>query len=272
MINRLVEPTSGTIELFGRDVRSVPAPELRRGIGYVIQQGGLFPHRTVAANIGTVPSLLGWDKAKVRERVGELAGLLDLDPDLLRRYPAALSGGQRQRVGVARALAANPPVLLMDEPYSAVDPVVRARLQDDLLLLQRKVRKTVVLVTHDIEEAVKLADRIVLLGVGGQVLQDGTPDELLRAPAGERVGRFLGQERALRRLGLRTCSELELGPPGGAADGSPSVPASATAREALDVLVATGAGAVVVRTAEGAELGWLDLARISAALAGADER
>lgn len=266
MINRLVEPTSGTIELLGRNVESVPAPELRRGIGYVIQQGGLFPHRTVAANIGTVPSLLGWGKRRIRDRVEELVDLVGLDRAILGRYPAALSGGQRQRVGVARALAADPPVLLMDEPYSAVDPVVRERLQDELLLLQRKVRKTVVLVTHDVEEAVKLADRIALLDVGGVLLQFDSPDELLRAPADDRVARFLGRERALRRLGLLTVGELTLAAPRAA--GLPAVPTGSTAREALDLLVSTGAPALAVTGSDGNVLGSVDLAIISAAVGG----
>ena len=209
MINRLEEPTGGRIELGGVDVRAVPAHELRRGIGYVIQQTGLFPHRTVADNIATVPQLLGWPKAKVKARVDELVDLVGLDPAILRRYPAALSGGQQQRVGVARALAADPPVLLMDEPYSAVDPIVRGRLQDELLELQRRVRKTVVLVTHDIDEAIKLADRIAILDVGGVLAQYASPADLLRSPASPFVERFLGRERALRRMALLTVADAE---------------------------------------------------------------
>jgi osmoprotectant transport system ATP-binding protein len=207
MINRLEEPTRGRIEVGGSDIRSVPVHELRRGIGYVIQQTGLFPHRTIAQNIATVPQLLGWDKARVRDRVQELVDLVGLDPSLLGRYPAALSGGQQQRVGVARALAADPPVLLMDEPYSAVDPIVRARLQDELLELQRRVRKTVVFVTHDIDEAIKLADRVAILDVGGVVAQYAPPAELLRSPANDFVKRFLGRERALRRMALLTVAD-----------------------------------------------------------------
>jgi len=207
MINRLEEPTSGRIEVGGRDVRSVPSHELRRGIGYVIQQTGLFPHRTVAANIATVPHLLGWDKARIRARVAELVEIVGLDPELLERYPAALSGGQQQRVGVARALAADPPVLLMDEPYSAVDPIVRAHLQDELLDLQRRLRKTVVFVTHDVDEAIKLADRVAILELGGVLQQYAPPAELLRAPANEFVERFLGRERALRRMALLTVAD-----------------------------------------------------------------
>jgi len=209
MINRLEEPTAGRLEVGGVDVHEVPVHELRRGIGYVIQQTGLFPHRTVAQNIATVPELLGWDKARVRGRVQELVDLVGLLPEILSRYPAELSGGQQQRVGVARALAADPPVLLMDEPYSAVDPIVRARLQDELLDLQRRVRKTVVLVTHDIDEAIKLADRIAILGIGGSLQQYAPPADLLRSPANEFVERFLGRERALRRMALLTVSDAD---------------------------------------------------------------
>src|SRR5690606_15518729 len=183
MTNRLIEPTEGTVCLGGTDIRTLPVHELRRGIGYVIQQPGLFPHRTVGDNIATVPHLLGWGRDRVTRRVAELTDLLGLERDMLHRYPAALSGGQQQRVGVARALAADPPVLLMDEPYSAVDPIVRARLQDELLALQRRMRKTIVLVTHDIDEAIKLADRIAILGIGGVVQQVDTPAEMLRSPA-----------------------------------------------------------------------------------------
>ena len=210
MINRLIEPTSGTVWLGGTDARTLPAHELRRGIGYVIQQAGLFPHRKVRDNIATVPRLLGWDKHLVNDRVDELADLLGLDRDLLGRYPAALSGGQQQRVGVARALAADPPVLLMDEPYSAVDPIVRARLQDELLDLQQRVQKTIVLVTHDIDEAIKLADRIVMLRVGGVIAQVGAPAELLRSPADEFVADFMGHDRGIRRLSLVTVDEVAL--------------------------------------------------------------
>ena len=210
MINRLIEPTGGTIEVQGRSIVDLPVHELRRGIGYVIQQTGLFPHKTIAANIATVPSLLGWDKDRVRERTTELVDLVGLDPELLDRYPSELSGGQQQRVGVARALAADPPILLMDEPYSAVDPIVRARLQDELILLQARVHKTIVLVTHDIDEAIKLADHIAILDVGGVLEQFGPPAELLRSPANEFVANFLGRERALKRMALLRVRDVEL--------------------------------------------------------------
>jgi osmoprotectant transport system ATP-binding protein len=208
MINRLIEPTSGTIEVNGRPAGDLRVHELRRGIGYVIQHTGLFPHRTVAANIATVPKLLGWDKRRVRERVEELVDLVGLDRQLLTRYPGALSGGQQQRVGVARALAADPPILLMDEPYSAVDPIVRARLQDELLDLQRRVHKTIVLVTHDVDEAIKLGDRVVILNVGGILEQVAPPATLLAEPASPFVADFLGEERGLKRLALLHVRDL----------------------------------------------------------------
>ena len=210
MINRLIEPTAGTVWVEGVDIRTQPAHELRRGIGYVIQQAGLFPHRTVGDNIATVPKLLGWDRGRIAGRVAELADLLRLDRGLLGRYPAALSGGQQQRVGVARALAADPPVLLMDEPYSAVDPIVRAQLQDELLTLQREVHKTIVFVTHDIDEAIKLADRIAILTVGGILEQLDTPGEMLRAPASDFVADFLGDDRGIKRLSIMTVGDATL--------------------------------------------------------------
>jgi osmoprotectant transport system ATP-binding protein len=208
MINRLIEPTSGTIEINGVDVMSQSPQELRRGIGYVIQQVGLFPHRTIASNIATVPTMLGWEKSKSAARVEELTTLVGLDHELLDRYPDELSGGQQQRVGVARALAADPPVLLMDEPFGAVDPIVRGRLQDELLDLQRKVSKTIVLVTHDVDEALRVADRIALMNVGGVIEQLATPDELMRAPASDFVKSFVGEDRGLRRLALNRVSAL----------------------------------------------------------------
>ncbi len=214
MINRLIEPTAGRIEIEGDDVSNQPPVELRRGIGYVIQQVGLFPHRTIAANIATVPRSLGWDRSRVQERVRELAGVVGIDAQMLDRYPDELSGGQQQRVGVARALAADPPVLLMDEPFGAVDPIVRGRLQDELLELQNRLHKTIVLVTHDLDEAIKVADQVALLNVGGILEQYATPDELLRAPASEFVERFVGEDRSMRRLALATVGDLpfEAGP------------------------------------------------------------
>jgi osmoprotectant transport system ATP-binding protein len=249
MINRLVEPTSGTIMVLGEDQRSLPAHELRRRIGYVIQQIGLFPHRTVRRNIGVVPELLGWDRARIDARCDELAELVGLELDQLDRYPAALSGGQQQRAGVARALAADPPILLMDEPYSAVDPIVRARLQDDLLALQATVRKTIVIVTHDIDEAVKLADKVAIMNVGGVLEQYATPDDLLSSPANEFVASFLGRERGLRRLALRTVADI-------APIAGPTVGSGATPSDAIEAMGRFGTPWVAV--ADGSTLfGWV---------------
>jgi osmoprotectant transport system ATP-binding protein len=203
MINRLIEPTSGRIYLDGEDVTRVHPVELRRRIGYVIQNVGLFPHLTVADNIGAVPKLLGWDKGRIRRRTAELLELVGLDPDRhARRYPAGLSGGQRQRAGVARALAADPPVLLMDEPFGAIDPITRNRLQAEFLRLQRDLDKTVVFVTHDIEEAVRIGDRIAVLADGGRLEQYDTPAQLLGAPATPFVADFVGADRGLKRLSV----------------------------------------------------------------------
>jgi len=245
MINRLIEPTSGTINIDGRSVESVPVHELRRGIGYVIQQIGLFPHRTIQQNIATVPGLLDWDKAKINERVDELTDLVALDPDMLDRYPAELSGGQRQRVGVARALAADPPVLLMDEPFGAVDPIVRAHLQDELLALQQRLHKTIALVTHDIDEAIKLGDRVAILSEGGHLEQYGSPAEILREPANPFVADFLGTDRGIKRLSLIPISDLDL-EAGPVVDRSAShAEAVATALEYGTDWVAVGEGAIV---------------------------
>jgi osmoprotectant transport system ATP-binding protein len=201
MVNRLIEPTSGRILLDGEDVLAADRVQLRRRIGYVIQQIGLFPHMTIAQNVGTVPQLLGWRSDRVRARVDELLDLVGLDPTAFRgRYPAQLSGGQRQRVGVARALGADPDVLLMDEPFGAIDPITRERLQDEFLRLQDEVRKTVIFVTHDIEEAVKLGDRIAIMAVGGVLAQHDTPAEILARPASDFVADFVGADRALKRL------------------------------------------------------------------------
>jgi osmoprotectant transport system ATP-binding protein len=208
MINRLVELTSGTIDVLGRPQNEQPTHELRRSIGYVIQQVGLFPHHTIRRNVATVPKLLGWPAADIEARVTELVDLVGLDPSVLDRYPSELSGGQQQRIGVARALAADPPILLMDEPYSAVDPIVRERLQDELLALQAKVGKTIVIVTHDIDEAIRLGDRVAILDVGGVLEQYDTPEELLRNPASPFVAAFLGRERGLRRLGIRRVDDI----------------------------------------------------------------
>jgi osmoprotectant transport system ATP-binding protein len=214
MINRLVEPTSGRVLIDGEDVTKLPAVELRRRIGYVIQQVGLFPHMTVAENVAVVPRLLGWRPARIRDRVDELLGLVGLDAGAYRgRYPAHLSGGERQRVGVARALAADPPVMLMDEPFGAVDPIRRGGLQNEFLRLQAQVRKTIVFVTHDVDEAIKMADRIAILRIGGILAQYDTPDAILSTPANDFVERFVGADRGLKRLSLARVRDLPLQEP-----------------------------------------------------------
>jgi osmoprotectant transport system ATP-binding protein len=210
MINRIIEPTSGTIVIDGRDALASPAHELRRSIGYVIQQIGLFPHRTIAQNIATVPMLLGWEQSRIDDRVGELVETVGLEAGMLTRYPAEMSGGQQQRVGVARALAADPPILLMDEPFGAVDPIVRKRLQQEFHELQASLGKTVVFVTHDVDEAIFLGDRMAVLNIGGILEQFDTPETILANPANEFVESFLGGERGLKRLGLIPVTEAEM--------------------------------------------------------------
>lgn len=210
MANRTVEMTSGDIEIDGRSVRDRDPSELRREIGYVIQQIGLFPHRTVTENIATVPGLLDWDRERISRRVSELMDLIGLDPDFGDRYPAQLSGGQQQRVGVARALAVDPPVMLMDEPFGAIDPINRTRLQNEFLRLQAEIGKTVLFVTHDVDEAIKMGDRIAVLRKGGELAQFATPSELLASPADRFVEDFVGSDRALKRLSLIPITEVDL--------------------------------------------------------------
>jgi osmoprotectant transport system ATP-binding protein len=212
MVNRMIEPSSGRIFIDGKDALGLDPAQLRRGIGYVIQQVGLFPHRTVADNIATVPDLLGWDKSRTSKRVGELMDTVGLPPEAADRYPHQLSGGQQQRVGVARALAVDPPIMLMDEPFGAVDPIVRERLQDEFLRLQAEVHKTIVFVTHDIDEALKMGDRIAILKQGGELAQYGPPEEILAEPADDFVADFLGAERGLKRLALIAASEVAAQP------------------------------------------------------------
>ena len=260
MINRLIEPTSGRIEINGVDVMEQSAQELRRGIGYVIQQVGLFPHRTIADNIATVPRLLRWDTKRIRARVEELTALVGLEAELLDRYPDELSGGQQQRIGVARALAADPPVLLMDEPFGAVDPIVRSRLQDELLDLQTKVSKTIVLVTHDLDEALRVADCIALLNVGGIIEQFDTPDELMRSPANDFVESFVGEERGLRRLALNTVADLDTDP-------GPVVDVGEPAGDALRVMHEHGSEWLGI-TQGGTFVGWIPAEAVAAAEAG----
>jgi osmoprotectant transport system ATP-binding protein len=265
MINRLVEPTSGQILIGGEDVLGMDPTQLRRRIGYVIQQIGLFPHLTIAQNVGLVPTLLGWDKRRVTGRVDELLDLVGLDPSAYRsRYPGQLSGGQQQRVGVIRALAADPPVMLMDEPFGATDPITRERLQNELLRLQAELGKTIIFVTHDFEEAVKLGDRIVVLGERSRIAQYDTPERILAAPADDYVAGFLGSATTLKRMGLtRVGDVVDLGGPP-PADPRPlaSVRADETLRDALDVLLRTGEDAVTVVDRDGTARATLDLARV----------
>jgi osmoprotectant transport system ATP-binding protein len=255
MINRIIEPSTGRILLAGEDVTRVDPDRLRRRIGYVIQSVGLFPHQSIRTNVGTVPRLLGWDKARVRSRVDELLETVGLDPATHgERYPAQLSGGQRQRAGVARALAADPPVLLMDEPFSAVDPVVRERLQSEFLRLQQTVRKTIVFVTHDIEEAVRIGDRIAVMSEGGHVEQFATPAELLGRPANAFVADFVGADRGLKRLAVTGIDAADLERP-------PVVHVDDGLADARAAMARTGARwAVVVDSAEHLH-GWLSADR-----------
>jgi osmoprotectant transport system ATP-binding protein len=256
LVNRLIPLTSGYIRIDGKQIGDYDVTELRRSIGYVIQQVGLFPHMTVEGNIGTVPRLLGWPRQRIRERVGELLELVGLDPDKdRRRFPAELSGGQRQRVGLARALAANPALMLMDEPFGAIDPIVRTRLQDEFLRLQQEIRKTVVFVTHDVDEAIKVGDRIAILRQGGRLAQYDTPQRILEQPADDFVAEFVGRDRALKALALRSLADLKLAPVAGAGDGLPRLGAEASLRDALALLVAEHRDALVVTDADGSPLG-----------------
>jgi osmoprotectant transport system ATP-binding protein len=254
LVNRLIPLTGGDIRIDGTSILQQDVVELRRSIGYVIQQVGLFPHMTIEANIGTVPKLLGRDRKWIRERVGELLELVGLDPDKDRkRFPAELSGGQRQRVGLARALAANPSLMLMDEPFGAIDPIVRTRLQDEFLRLQQELRKTVVFVTHDVDEAIKVGDRIAILREGGRLAQYDTPQRILEHPVDDFVADFVGRDRALKALSLRTLGELELEPVHG--DGLPRAPVETNLREALAVLIARRSDALLVVGDDGSALG-----------------
>lgn len=247
LINRMIPLSGGDILIGDRSVLRRDPVKLRREIGYVIQQIGLFPHLTVAENIATVPHLLGWKRDRIGARVEELLDLIGLEPEIGRRYPAQLSGGQRQRVGVARALAGDPPLLLMDEPFGAIDPINRNRLQDEFLRLQRTVRKTVVFVTHDIDEAIKLGDRIAILRQGGTLAQYDTPAELLTHPADTFVAQFVGADRALKRLGLQTLADIALLDGDGIEVGDRRVAHTSTLRDALSqVLDAGGAPLAVV--------------------------
>jgi osmoprotectant transport system ATP-binding protein len=258
MINRLIEPTSGVISIDGNDTAHADVNELRRSVGYVIQQIGLFPHYTVAQNVATVPRLEKWDKKRIAARVEELLDLVGLPAaDYAKRLPAELSGGERQRVGVARALAVDPNILLMDEPFGAIDPIARERLQNELLRLQQVVRKTIVFVTHDIDEAIRLGDRVALFSKGGHLQQYATPAEMLAHPANDFVADFLGEGRMVRRLSLITVRDIPLAQLNGAPAPTEAVDAGATLRDALDAVLRAEDGRVRVTDA-GATLGIVD--------------
>src|SRR5699024_4660721 len=263
LVNRLVDLSSGDIRIGGRSITDQSAIELRRTIGYAIQQSGLFPHYTVADNIATVPVILGWDKEQIRTRTSELLELVGLSPveTWLSRYPAQLSGGQQQRVGIARALAADPPVMLMDEPFGALDPITRVTVQDEFLAIHRAVGKTTLFVTHDIDEAIKMADRIAILKPGGKLAQFDTPEQVLSNPADDFVAEFLGAERGLKRLALTTVGEIvtasgRAGAETETADartttaGWPDVEATMTLREALSLVSAARADGAIVHAGD----------------------
>ena len=267
MVNRLVPFDSGDITIDGRSVRDLPVVELRRGIGYVIQQIGLFPHMTIGENIATVPRLVGWDRVRIRARTSELLELVGLEPGDASRYPSQLSGGQRQRVGLARALAADPPLLLMDEPFGALDPITRLRLQTELRRLHRDVHKTVIFVTHDVDEAIKMGDRIAILRQGGVLVQYDTPDAILAHPADDFVARFIGEDRALRRLALRTLAAVKLQPNVAEIEPQLRVPVSTTVRNAVSLMLENDADEILV-VDDGNALGVFHLRDAGALLGG----
>jgi len=247
MVNRLIEITEGEILIDGEPNTAMSGTQLRRKIGYAIQQIGLFPHRTIADNIGTVPHLLGWDKGRIRDRANELLELVGLSPEEYRdRYPAELSGGQQQRVGVARALAADPPIMLMDEPFGAVDPITRERLQDEFLRIQEDIKKTIVFVTHDIDEAIKMGNKIAILKQGGILAQYDTPETILAYPNSEFVASFVGTDRILKRLSLVRVGDIRLEPANGEAEDLPRIDGNLSVRDALSEIIGSGSTKGVV--------------------------
>jgi osmoprotectant transport system ATP-binding protein len=271
MVNRLIDVTEGEILIDGRDVTRMDQTELRRGIGYVIQQVGLFPHMSVADNVATVPRLLGWERSRVRARVRELIELVGLDPEEDgHRYPAQLSGGQRQRVGLARALAADPPVMLMDEPFGALDPITRDRLQNEFLRLHGQLRKTVIFVTHDIDEAIKMGDKIAILREGGVLAQYASPAEILASPADDFVAQFVGADRALKRLALSNVGDLELLDSAPDAAEAPVLTPDTSLRDALSQIL-TEDGRPLPVSENGGVKGYVSVELVTRALSGSGE-
>jgi osmoprotectant transport system ATP-binding protein len=268
MINRLIPLSGGDITIDGRSINDLDVTQLRRGIGYVFQQIGLFPHLTVEHNIGTVPRLLGWKKERIRERAKELLALVGLDPgDTLHRYPAEFSGGQQQRIGVARAMAVDPPIMLMDEPFGAIDPIARDRLQNDFLRLHRQVRKTIIFVTHDIDEAIKMGDRIAIMR-DGHLVQIASADEILAKPADEFVASFVGVDRGLKRLRVHRLRDAELEPDDGRTPSdADTVSLDTSLHDALSVMLANGATELRVTADDGQPAGVIRFETIARLLA-----
>jgi len=271
MVNRLITITEGDITIDGKSVRGLELTHLRRGIGYVFQQIGLFPHMTIESNIGAVPRLLGWSKPRIRQRAGELLELVGLDPSSdLKRYPGEFSGGQQQRIGVARAMAADPPIMLMDEPFGAIDPIARDRLQNDFLRLHRQVRKTVIFVTHDIDEAIKMGDRIAIMR-DGHLIQMAPADELLAKPVNEFVASFVGADRGLKRLRVRTLEDIELEPAPSDGGKAPVITRENSLHNALSLMLAEGTTQLAVTDGDGTVVGGVTLETITHLIAPADE-
>jgi osmoprotectant transport system ATP-binding protein len=268
MVNRLISISDGDITIDGQSVRQLELTQLRRRIGYVFQQIGLFPHMSIENNIGSVPRLLGWSKTRIRERASELLELVGLDPEGdLKRYPGEFSGGQQQRIGVARAMAADPPIMLMDEPFGAIDPIARERLQNDFLRLHKQVRKTVIFVTHDIDEAIKMGDRIAVMR-DGRLVQLATADDLLASPANEFVASFVGEDRGLKRLRVKTLHDIELEP---ARDGQPAADGAigidTSLHYALSRMLADGHSRIAVKDENGKPVGFATVGAITALIA-----
>ncbi|WP_375486229.1 ABC transporter ATP-binding protein [uncultured Jatrophihabitans sp.] len=266
MVNRMIEMSGGDILLGEKSVNAQSEVTLRREIGYVIQNVGLFPHLTITNNIGTVPKLLGWDKKRIRDRSAELLELIGLPAEMGKRYPSQLSGGQRQRVGVARALAADPLLMLMDEPFGAIDPINRDNLQNQFLRLQRDIRKTIVFVTHDIDEAIKMGDRIAILREGGELVQYDTPDNILAAPADDFVAQFVGADRGLKRLALSRLSDIDLDQGADAGGHGQTISVDATLRDALSLMMTDSLRPLQVQNGEGQRVGFVSIELINQVL------